>query len=85
MDTRILDFIEGMYSRKLSDKEALVLYEMLEKETLETFKEKYQFALAKKVDFFTPAKMQQLVNEQKEIDEWCESAKIKSLENLYEN
>lgn len=85
MDIRILDFIEGMYSRKLSDKEALVLNEMLKGETLESFKRKYQFVLGKRVDYFTPAKMQQLVDEENEIQAWLKSAGLNSLDELYEN
>lgn len=85
MDIKILDFIEGMYARKLSDKEVLVLDEMLENETLESFKKKYELVLARKVEYFTPAKMQQLINNRKEIDDWCKSVGIKSLDELYEN
>ena len=55
MDTRILDYLEGMYSRKLSDKEVLVLDDMLSNETLESFKNKYEFVLAKKA--FIPSLM----------------------------
>ena len=85
MDIRILDFIEGMYSRKLNDKEALRLNEMLKGETLESFKRKYQFALTKKIDYFTPAKMQQLIDEENEIQRWLVSAGLNSLDDLYEN
>ena len=85
MDIRILDFIEGMYSRKLNDKEALRLNEMLKDETLEGFTRKYRFALSKKVDYFTPARMQQLIDEENEIQRWLESAGLNSLDDLYEN
>ena len=85
MDIRILDFIEGMYSRKLNDKEALVLNKMLENETLESFKRKYQFVLTKRIDYFTPAKMQQLIDEENEIQAWLVSAGLNSLDDLYEN
>ena len=85
MDSKILDFIEGMYSRKLTDKEIIVLKEMLNGETIDTFKEKYAFALGKKIEYFTPAKMQQLINERKEIEDWKARTGIKDLNELYEN
>lgn len=85
MDARILDFIEGMYARKLNDKEIPVLNKMLEGETLESFKRKYQFALGKRVDYFTPARMQELINEENEIQRWLVSAGLNSLDDLYEN
>ena len=85
MDTRILDYLEGMYSRKLSDKEVLVLDDMLSNETLESFKNKYEFVLAKKVDYFTPAKMQQLIDEDKGLQHLRESLGVNSFNELYEN
>ena len=85
MDSKILDFIEGMYSRKLTDKEIIVLKEMLNGETIDTFKEKYAFVLGKKIEYFTPAKMQQLINERKEIEDWKARTGIKDLNELYEN
>jgi hypothetical protein len=85
MDSKILDFIEGMYSRKLTDKEIIVLKEMLNSETIDTFKEKYAFVLGKKIEYFTPAKMQQLINERKEIEDWKARTGIKDLNELYEN
>lgn len=85
MDARIIDFIEGMYSRTLADKEILVLKDLLENETLETFKSKYEYTLTKKVDYFTPAKMKQLVKEQLDIEAWLNSVGLKSLNELYEN
>ena len=85
MDARILDFIEGMYSRKLNDKEIPVLNKMLEGETLESFKRKYQFVLSKRVDYFTPARMQQLIDEENEIQRWLVSAGLNALDDLYEN
>ncbi len=85
MDARILDFIEGMYSRKLNDKEIPVLNKMLEGETLESFKRKYQFVLSKRVDYFTPARMQQLIDEENEIQRWLVSAGLNLLDDLYEN
>lgn len=85
MDARIIDFIEGMYARKLSDKEVKVLKNMLENETLESFEKKYKFVLGKRVDYFTPAKMQQLVDEENEIQAWLKSAGLNSLDELYEN
>lgn len=85
MDYKILDYLEGMYSRKFTDKEIVVLGEMLKGETLDTFKNKYQFVLSKKVEYFTPNKMQQLINERAEIQKWLDSVGLKSLDELYEN
>lgn len=85
MDYKIIDYLEGMYSRKLTDKEIPVLAEMLKDETLEGFIKKYKFALTKKVEYFTPAKMQQLINEHTGIQNWLRSVGLTSLEELYEN
>ena len=83
--SKIIEFIEGLYSRKLSESEIIVLYDILKNETLEDFKNKYQFALTKKVDYFTPARMQQLIAERKDIEDWKLRAGIKDLSELYEN
>lgn len=85
MDSKILDYIEGMYSKKLSDKEIFVLNKMLKNETLESFIEKYEFVLTKRVEYFTPAKMKQLIEENKELQELKNRLGIKSFDELYEN
>jgi hypothetical protein len=85
MDYKIIDYLQGMYSRKLSDDEISVLNEILKNETLETFKKKYAFSLSKKVEYFTPAKMKKLIDEEKEIQDWLDSVGLKSLDELYEN
>lgn len=85
MDPKIIDYLEGMYARKLTDEELIVLKEMLNGETLETFKNKYAICLSKKVDYFTPSKMKKLIDEQKEMQVWLESVGIKNINELYEN
>ena len=85
MDYRIIEYLQGFYSRKLSEEEILTLNDMLKNETLPEFKRKYSNILSKKVEYFTPAKMQQVIDEKKEIERWKASVGIKDLNELYEN
>ena len=85
MDYRIIEYLQGFYSRKLSEEEILALNDILKDETLPEFKRKYSNVLGRKVEYFTPAKMQQLINERKEIEDWKARTGIKDLNELYEN
>ena len=82
---KIIKYLEGFYSRKLSESEIAALKEILKGETLAEFKRKYSNVLGRKVEYFTPAKMQQLINERKEIEDWKARTGIKDLNELYEN
>lgn len=82
---KIIKYLEGFYSRKLSESEIAALQEILKGETLAEFKRKYSNVLSRKVEYFTPAKMQQLINERKEIEDWKARTGIKDLNELYEN
>lgn len=81
----IIKFIQGAYSRKLSDDEIKLLRTELKDISIEEFKEDIEFTLMKKVDYFTIQALHKILEEHREIRNWLKGSGLKSLDDLYEN
>ena len=83
---RIVDYIEGMYHRKLETKELKVLKgEVNFCKDFEEFKNKFAFTLLKRVEYFTVQQLHQLIEERKETENFLKLNGLNSFDELYEN
>ena len=82
---KIVEFIEGNYSRTLAKNELVVMKEELKDYTYESFMENIKYPLLKKVDYFKVQALHKIIEEDKELQDLKESLGIKSFDELYEN
>lgn len=82
---RVIDFIEGYYSRKLDNNEIKAIKFELKNFDFEKFHKELSFQLLKKVEYFTVASLHKIIEEYKEIQKFKESLGINSFDEIYEN
>lgn len=83
---KVIDFIQGYYNRTLSEAELKALKEELKYyKNYDDFAEKSRFSLLKKVEYFTVAKLHQVIQEDKELKELKDSLGIKCFDEIYDN
>lgn len=82
---RVIEFIEGYYHRKLETSEIKALAEELKDFDYESFINNFKFPLLKKVDYFTIAKLHQIILEYKELENLKQNLGIRSFDELYAN
>lgn len=82
---RVIEVIEGYYHRKLENSEIKALAEEMKDFTYEMFEQHLKFPLLKRIDYFTIAKLHQLIEEYRELEKLKHSLGISSFDELYEN
>lgn len=82
---RVIDFLEGYYSRKLDNNEIKAIKFELKNFDFEKFHKELSFQLLKKVEYFTVAKLHKIIEEYKDIEKLKSHLGIKSFDELYEN
>ena len=82
---KVVEFIEGAYSRKLEIAEIKLLKDELKDYTYESFMENIKYPLLQKVDYFKVQALHKIIEEDKELQDLKESLGIKSFDELYEN
>ena len=82
---KIIEFIEGNYSRTLNKQELIALKQELEGYDYRKFVDNLKFSLLKKVDYFTVQALHKIILEDKELEELKFRLGIKSFDELYEN
>lgn len=82
---KVVEFIEGAYSRKLEVAEIKLLKRELKDYTYESFMENLECPLLKKVDYFKVQALHKIIEEDKELQDLKDRLGIKSFDELYEN
>lgn len=82
---KIVEFIEGNYSRALAKNELVVMKEELKDYTYESFMENIKYPLLKKADYFKVQALHKIIEEDKELQDLKDRLGIKSFGELYEN
>lgn len=82
---RVIDFIEGYYSRKLDSNEIKAIKFELKDFNFEKFHKELSFPLLKKVEYFTVAQLHKIIEEYKDLQAMKSDLGINSFEELYEN
>lgn len=82
---KVIDFIEGYYSRKLDVKEIKAIKEELKDYDYEKFMNNLKFPLLKKVEYFKVQALHNIIEEDKDLQHLKDSLGIKSFDELYEN
>lgn len=83
--TKIVNFIEGYYRRKLEKNEIIALSIELKDFTYEDFIEKLKKPLLKRVEYFSVAQLSQIIQDYREKEKLKERLGINDFEELYEN
>lgn len=83
--TKIVNFIEGYYRRKLEKNEIIALSIELKDFTYEDFIEKFKKPLLKRVEYFSVAQLSQIIQDYREKEKLKERLGINDFEELYEN
>ena len=83
--TKIVELIEGYYSRKLDKNELLALKDELKDKTYEVFINDIKLPLLKKVEYFSVANLHKIIEDYRELEEMKRNLGIKSFDELYEN
>ncbi len=82
---RVIDFIEGYYSRKLDSNEIKAIKFELKNFDFEKFHKELSFQLLKRVEYFSVAQLHKIIDEYKKIQKFKESLGINSFDELHEN
>ncbi len=82
---RVVDFIEGYYSRKLDSNEIKAIKFELKNFDFEKFHKEISFQLLKKVEYFNVSALHRIIDEYKELEAFKQHLGINSFDELFEN
>ena len=82
---KVVDFIQGYYSRQLNKAEIKALSDELKGFTFEEFESEIKLPLLKKVEYFNVANLHKIVEDTKDLRLLKKQLGIKSFDELCEN